>query len=317
MRPTGPLHIGHYFGVLQNWVSLQENFRTYFFAADWHALTTEYAQVEQVRANITDMVTNWLAAGVNPQKAVLFVQSHVPEHAELHLLFSMMTPISWLERVPSYKELRQELSHKDLSTYGFLGYPLLQTADVALYKANAVPVGVDQSAHIELAREVVRRFNFLYKKDVFPEPETLLTQFPKVPGTDGRKMSKSYDNCIYLSDTAADAGKKLMKCVTDPARQRREDPGNPDICPIFSYHQVVTDKPTIQTINADCRTAKIGCVDCKKILIKNLDASMGGFRERRQSVKPEEVKDILEQGCQSAGITAKETLEEANAAIGL
>ncbi len=317
MRPTGSLHIGHYFGVLKNWVKLQEKFRCYFFVADWHSLTTEYEQVNLLQKYLVDMVVDWLAAGVDPQKAVLFVQSQVPEHAELHLLLSMITPISWLERVPSYKDLRQELKGKDLSTYGFLGYPLLQTADVLLYKASQVPVGLDQAPHIELAREIVRRFNFLYQKEVFPEPQTLLTEFPKILGIDGRKMSKSYDNCINLSDPVEESDKKLMKCITDPARKRREDPGNPDVCTIYSYHRLTTPDGTLKEIDRDCRTAAIGCVDCKKILIKNINEELAPFRERRKNISSKEVAEVLIEGNQKARQVAKQSLLEANAAMGL
>lgn len=317
MRPTGPLHIGHYFGVLKNWLALQQQETCFFFAADWHCLTTDYAEVAKIRDYRIDMVINWLAAGVDPAKATLFMQSQVPQHAELHLLFSMITPISWLERVPSYKELRAELTHKDLSTYGFLGYPLLQTADVSIYKATHVPVGLDQAPHIELAREVVRRFNFLYKKEVFPEPKTLLTETPKLLGTDGRKMSKSYDNCIYLSDSAEETSKKLMKCITDPARKLRADPGNPDVCTIFSYHKLATPKEEIEQINADCRKAGIGCVDCKKILIKNLEKDLVPFRERRQKISVDQVKDILQTGAKTARRVAQKTLDEVNEAMGI
>ncbi len=317
MRPTGPLHLGHYFGVLKNWIELQKKERCYFFVADWHSLTTEYAQVDVIKKSVDDMVINWLAAGVDPERSVLFIQSEVPEHAELHLLFSMITPISWLERVPSYKELKQELKDKDLSTYGFLGYPLLQSADIAIYKATAVPVGQDQEAHIELTREIIRRFNYLYKKPIFPEPKTLLTEFPKIAGTDGRKMSKSYNNCIYLSDSEEEANKKLMKCITDPARMRREDPGNPDVCTIFSYHKLATSEATRRQIDADCRTAAIGCVDCKKILIKNLTEELAPFRERRKKVKKEEVVSLLHEGSKKAGLVARQTLKEAQSAMGL
>ncbi|MBI4411729.1 MAG: tryptophan--tRNA ligase [Deltaproteobacteria bacterium] len=318
MRPTGRLHLGHFFGVLKNWERLQKESRCYFFVADWHALTTEYANIKEIQGWLAEMVIDWLAAGINPEKAVLFVQSRVPEHAELHLLFSMITPLGWLERVPSYKELQQELTGKDLSTYGFLGYPLLQTADVAIYKATKVPVGQDQVAHIELSREVVRRFNFLYG-ELFPEPQSLLTQTPKLPGTDGRKMSKSYDNCVYLSDSEPEATKKLMNCITDPARIRRQDPGNPDVCTIFSYHKLSTHPDALKQIDADCRTAGIGCVDCKKILVKSMNESLALFRERRGDIakKPKKVQEILDDGASSARGVARKTLEEANEAMGL
>jgi tryptophanyl-tRNA synthetase len=319
MRPTGLLHLGHYFGVLKNWLELQSQHQCYFFAADWHCLTTEYAAVEAIQKYVTEMALDWLAAGIDPAKAVVFVQSKIPEHAELHLLFSMITPISWLERVPSYKDLQQELTGKDLSTYGFLGYPLLQTADVAIYKANAVPVGQDQVAHIELSREVVRRFNHLYKKEVFPEPEALLTKASKIVGVDGRKMSKSYNNAIYLSDTEEQANKKLMQHMTDPARKRREDPGNPDICPIYGYHQIVSETPIVEQVNQDCRTAKIGCVDCKKLLIQGMTRELAPFRQRRADLakNKDELQGILSHGAKQARTVAAQTLNEANQAIGL
>jgi len=311
MRPTGRLHIGHYFGVLKNWLLLQEKQLCYFFAADWHCLTTDYANVDIIQDSLKDVVTNWLAAGVDPQKAVLFVQSHVPEHAELHLLLSMITPVSWLERVPSYKELKNELKDKDLSTYGFLGYPLLQTADVAIYKATAVPVGQDQEAHIEFSREVLRRYNFLYG-EFFPEPKTMLTSFPKVPGTDGRKMSKSYDNCLYLSESEDEMRQKLMKCITDPQRIRRQDAGNPDVCTIFDYHKLVTSPETRAQIDKDCRVAGIGCVDCKKILIQNLNQELGAFREKRSQISVDQIQDVISTGAKKARAVARENLSAVN-----
>ncbi len=317
MRPTGLLHLGHFFGVLRNWTALQKQYTCYFFVADWHSLTTEYANIGDVSRFTQEMVIDWLAAGVSPDKAVMFVQSQVPAHAELHVLLSMITPLGWLERVPSYKELQNELTGKDLSTYGFLGYPLLQTADVAIYKATRVPVGQDQVAHIELSREVLRRFNHLYK-ETFPEPQALLTQTPKVPGTDGRKMSKSYNNSIYLSDSEEQMNVKIKGAMTDPARKLRQDPGNPDICPIFAYHQQVTTTELAQ-INADCRTAAIGCVDCKKILMKNLSSCLGEFRTQREVIaaKPQYVKDVIAQGVTKARAVSEKNLIEVNEAMGL
>ena len=321
MRPTGLLHLGHYFGVLKNWVQLQEKFRCYFFVADWHSLTTEYAQIDVIQKTMREIVIDWVACGIDPEKSVLFVQSRVPEHAELHLLLSMITPISWLERVPSYKELRQELKGKDLSMYGFLGYPLLQTADVAIYKATQVPVGQDQAAHIELAREILRRFNFLYcgDKPLFPEPQTLMTNYPKVPGIDGRKMSKSYNNTITLSDSEEAANKKIMQCITDPARIKREIPGNPDVCTVFSYHKLVTGEGEKKEIDRDCRSAALGCVDCKKKLIRNMTAELAPFRKRRLEIAkaPEKIDKILENGNAAARKVAAVTLAEVNRAMGL
>lgn len=316
MRPTGRLHLGHYFGVLKNWMELQEKSKCYFFVADWHSLTTEYAQVQAMGGYVREMVTDWLASGISPDKAVMFVQSHVPEHAELHVLLSMITPIGWLERVPSYKELQQELTGKDLSTYGFLGYPLLQAADVVIYKATGVPVGQDQVAHIELAREIVRRFNHLYR-DIFPEPAALLTKAAKLLGLDGRKMSKSYNNSVFLSDSAEESAAKFKGCMTDPARKRRTDAGNPDICPVFDYHKLVTSTETQAQINTDCRSAAIGCIDCKKILSAGLDKELAPFRERRASLDPKMVTDVLTSGSQKARATAAATMTEVREAMGL
>ncbi|MBX7148075.1 tryptophan--tRNA ligase [bacterium] len=318
MRPTGKLHLGHYFGVIDNWLKLQSQHQCYFFAADWHSLTTEYADPGIVRASVKSILIDWLAAGIDPKKAVIFVQSHVPEHAELHLLLSMITPISWLERVPSFKDLQQELSHKELSTYGFLGYPLLQTADVALYKATHVPVGQDQVAHIELSREVVRRFNFLYKKEVLAEPQPMLTRASKILGSDGRKMSKSYDNSIYLSDSAADTEKKIKGYFTDPARKLRKDPGNPDICPIYHFHQQVSPKNVQSQVAADCRSAAIGCVDCKKLMLSHLNPVIEPLRERRSGLEKnvKMVDDIINEGAVKARTVAQKTLQEVKDVMG-
>lgn len=317
MRPTGPLHLGHFFGVLENWSVLQKEQECYFFVADLHSLTTEYADTESIAEFTKQMVLNWLASGVDPEKVCLFVQSQVPEHAELHLILSMITPLSWLERVPSYKELRQSLTHKDLSTYGFLGYPLLQTADVILYKATGVPVGQDQAPHLELSREIVRRFNFFYKKEIFPEPQTLLTSVPKLLGLDGRKMSKSYDNCLYLSDTNEVLLQKILKCVTDPARKRRTDPGNPDVCPVYDYHKVVSSPAEQAEIAVECRRAGIGCVDCKKKLFGNLQTRLQPFQEKQKTVSEKLVNDVLHAGVTQARQKASQTLTEVKEVIGL
>lgn len=318
MRPTGLLHLGHYFGVLQNWKKLQSDYDCYFFVADWHSLTTEYDNTEIVRNSIKEMVVDWLASGIDPNQVTLFIQSKVPEHAELHLLLSMITPIGWLERVPSYKDMKNELKHKDLSTYGFLGYPLLQTADVALYHANLVPVGQDQVAHIELSREVLRRFNFLYS-EIFPEPQALLTKTPKVPGLDGRKMSKSYNNSIYLSDSAEAVEKKIKQCLTDPARQRKTDKGNPEKCTVFDYHKQVTPSEKREEIIEACQNATIGCVDCKKILGQNLNDHLGEFREKRNQIIQDMdiVDDVMNQGAIKAGQIAKENLSQTKEVMGI
>ena len=268
MRPTGQLHLGHLVGALNNWVKLQKDYQCYFMIADWHALTTSYEDIGPIKDYTHDMVIDMIAAGIDPSKSVLFLQSDIKEHAELSLLLGMITPVPWLERVPTYKEQQQELSNKDLSTFGFLGYPLLQAADILIYKANAVPVGVDQVPHVELTREIARRFNAFYG-EIFPEPESLLTEVPKLSGLDGRKMSKSYDNSIYLSDNAKTIREKVKTMITDPARVKRSDPGHPDVCPVFQYHKVFAPSVT-QKVRNECENALIGCVDCKMNLANEL-----------------------------------------------
>ena len=317
MRPTGRLHLGHLFGALDNWKKLQEEYDCFFFIADWHALTTDYADPSGVKGYTIEVVLDWLAAGLDPEKATFFVQSRLPEHAELHLLFSMFTPLAWLERVPTYKEQREQITDKDLGTYGFLGYPLLQAADILIYKAHYVPVGVDQVPHIELTREVARRFNFLYKP-VLVEPEALLTEFPKIPGTDGRKMSKSYDNAIFLSDTPEEITAKVKPMVTDPARKRRSDPGNPEVCPVFDLHKVFTPQAERESIIfPGCTKAGIGCLDCKDILLKHMLPVLAPISRRRAELArdPGTVLDILEDGTSRAKKVAGETLAEAKAAM--
>jgi len=317
MRPTGRLHLGHLFGALDNWRSLQEQYDCFFFIADWHALTTDYADPSQIKTYTVEVVLDWLAAGLDPRKATFFVQSRLPEHAELHLLFSMFTPLAWLERVPTYKEQREQITDKDLGTYGFLGYPLLQAADILIYKAHYVPVGVDQVPHVELTREVARRFNFLYRP-VLVEPEALLTEFPKIPGTDGRKMSKSYNNAIFLSDSPEEIIAKIKPMITDPARKRRTDPGNPDVCPVYDLHRVFTPKAEREsTIVAGCTTAGIGCLDCKQVLLKHALPVLAPISERRAELArdPATVLDILEDGTARAKKVASETLTEARAAM--
>lgn len=314
--------MGHYHGVLQNWVKLQEDnqFQTrFYFVADWHSLTTEYQNTSGIREYEKEIVIDWLAYGVDPDKSVVFVQSRVPEHAELHLLLSMITPLSWLERVPSYKEMQKELTGRDLSTYGFLGYPLLQTADVVLYNGTHVPVGQDQVAHIELCREIVRRFNHIYQKEVLVEPEPLLTPVPKLPGTDGRKMSKSYDNCLYLSDDAAATHQKVLPMVTDPARVTRADPGNPEKCPVWDYHKIYSGEETRKAVVHGCTTAGIGCVDCKKMLLRAMDEQLAVFRERRRELagKTKYVADVIHAGCEKARQAARSNMERVREAVGI
>jgi len=319
MRPTGRLHLGHLFGALDNWKSLQEQYDCFFFIADWHALTTDYAEPSKIKDYTVEVVLDWLAAGLDPRKATFFVQSLLPEHAELHLLFSMFTPLAWLERVPTYKEQREQITDKDLGTYGFLGYPLLQAADILIYKAHYVPVGIDQVPHVELTREVARRFNFLYR-EVLVEPEALLTEFPKIPGTDGRKMSKSYDNAIFLSDTPEAITAKIKPMITDPARQRRSDPGNPEVCPVYDLHKVFTPKAEREGyVVPGCTTAGIGCLDCKAVLLKHMLPILTPISERRAELarEPDKVSDILEDGTARAKKVASETLGEVKAAMGI
>jgi tryptophanyl-tRNA synthetase len=378
MRPTGKLHLGNLVGALENWVKLQDQYQSYHFVADWHMLTTDYADTSELQENIREMVTDWLAVGLDPQKATLFVQSRLPEHAELHLLFSMVTPLGWLERVPSYKEQLENIKDRDLTTYGFLGYPVLQAADILMYKANAVPVGEDQVAHVELAREIARRFNLAFGevdlkqhypldssywdavatrldimspeyreltvadkegkikaalrraplevrcaygevRSIFPEPSALLTPQPRLPGTDGRKMSKSYTNAIFLSDPPEVVDKKLATMITDPARKRRADPGNPDICPVFDLHNVYSDQSVIDRVNRECRTAEIGCLDCKKLVSHRINERLEPIQERRKPYEenPRRVWDILEEGTERARKVAQATIAEVRAAVKL
>ena len=316
MQPSGSLHLGNLLGALDNWKRLQDQYESYFCVADWHALSTHYADTGQIQENIREMLIDWLAVGLDPQKCTLFIQSKVPDHAVLHLLFSMIVPIPWLERNPTYKEQQQELSNRDLSTYGFLGYPVLQAADILIYKAHYVPVGVDQLPHIELTREIARRFNNLYK-EVFPIPEGLLTEVPKLPGTDGRKMSKSYQNAIYLSDPEPVIREKIRTMVTDPARKRRQDPGNPDVCPVFDYHKIYSSQAVIDQVNRECRTAEIGCIDCKKLMADALIPRMIPIWDRRQELlnHPKRVEDVVSAGTEKAKKKARETLQEVKEAM--
>src|SRR6201994_460048 len=287
MRPTGKLHLGNYMGALANWVKLQDSgqYECYFFIADWHALTTDYADTSNFLSNTNEVILDYLAAGLDPARTVLFVQSQVPVHAELHLLLSMITSVGWLERVPSYKEQQKNLVGKDLSTYGFLGYPLLQSADILIYQPKYVPVGQDQVAHVELTREVARRFNHFYQlngQDVLPEPDSLLTPSPKLPGTDGRKMSKSYGNTIMLTDPEPEVRHKLKTMVTDPARVRRTDPGNPEVCPVGDLHKVFSTDETRLKVWEGCTTAGIGCIECKGWVADEVVAVLNPMQERRR-----------------------------------
>jgi tryptophanyl-tRNA synthetase len=318
MQASGKLHIGNLVGALQNWVKLQDKYECFYFIADWHALTTGYAKAQDIKESTQDLLLNFLAAGLDPDRCTLFLQSKVLEHAELHLLLSMITPLGWLERVPTYKEKIHELQDRDLSTYGFLGYPLLQTADIIVYRAKYVPVGVDQVPHLEISREIARRFNFIYK-EVFPEPEALLTEFPKVPGTDGRKMSKSYGNAIYLSDTPEVVEQKIKTMMTDPARKRKTDVGDPELSPVHQLHKIFSSKEEQEYTAQGCRTAGIGCIDCKKILIKNVFTVLEPIWAKRKELleHPDVLHEIANKGTQKAKKVAEETMELVRDAMGL
>jgi tryptophanyl-tRNA synthetase len=367
MRPTGKLHLGNYMGALHNWVGLQDKYECYFFIADYHALTTDYADPSSVKQNTLEVGMDFLAAGLDPEKSALFIQSHVVQHAELHLLLSMITSLGWLERVPSYKDQQENIVGKDLTTYGFLGYPLLQSADILVYQPEFVPVGQDQAAHVELTREIARRFNFFYKEggdparlrrttdddtnpaqratmeqfgidkgfsrggskadlavhlskpDVLPEPQALLTPSPKLPGTDGRKMSKSYDNAIYLAEPEAEIRRKLKTMVTDPARIRRSDPGNPDICPVGDLHKVFSSAETLAKVYQGCTTAGIGCIECKGWAADAIVTALEPIQERRKPYEenPERVWEILEDGGAKARKRAEQTMVEVREVMGL
>jgi tryptophanyl-tRNA synthetase len=321
MRSTGKLHLGNYVGALDNWVRMQDEYECFFCVVDWHALTTDYADTSQVKQNSVEVALDWLAAGLDPERSVIFIQSHVPAHAELHLLLSMITPLGWLERVPTYKEQRENIKDKDLGTYGFLGYPVLQAADILMYKADVVPVGEDQVAHIELTREIARRFNGFYGKrgDVFPEPQSLLTRAPKLPGTDGRKMSKSYGNAILLTDPEPLVRQKLKTMVTDPARVRRSDPGNPDVCPVGDLHKIFSSKETMAKVDAGCRSAGIGCIECKGWAADALVQLLNPMQEQRKKFEenPRLAWDILETGSERARKVAAHTMEGVREAMGM
>ena len=355
MRSTGKLHLGNYVGALENWVRMQEQYDCFFCVADWHALTTDYADTSRLKENSMDVLLDWLAAGLDPAKCVMFIQSHVPAHAELHLLLSMITPLGWLERVPTYKEQKENIKGKDLDTYGFLGYPVLQSADILIYKAHFVPVGEDQVAHVELTREIARRFNafyafaqpvvtettgltpqqrellisngteitpdtdYIFPRTVFPEPQSLLTPAPRLPGTDGRKMSKSYDNAVMLTDPEAVVRQKLKTMVTDPARVRRTDPGNPDVCPVGDLHKIFSNPETMAKVNEGCRSAGIGCIECKSWVADALVKILNPMQERRNKYEdnPRLAWDILEAGSARAREVAGGTMDEVRKAMGL
>lgn len=316
MRSTGRLHLGNYVGALQNWVRMQDDYECFFFIADWHALTTDYADTSRIKANSLEVLLDWLAAGLDPARCTMFIQSHIPSHAELHLLFSMITPLGWLERVPTYKEQRENIKEKDLGTYGFLGYPVLQSADILIYQADFVPVGEDQVAHVELTREIARRFNGFYG-NVFPEPQALLTPAAKLPGTDGRKMSKSYGNTIMLTDSEPVVRQKLKTMVTDPARVRRTDPGNPDLCPVGDLHKIFSDKETLARVDQGCRSAGIGCIECKGWAANALVQVLQPMQDRRRQYEenPRRAWEVAEAGNRRARDVSGATMNDARAAM--
>ncbi len=317
-RPTGPMHIGHLVGALENWVKLQETHDCFFPICDWHALTSDYQDTSGLRDNIVTMAVDWMASGLDPERCTIFVQSQVPEHAELHLLLSMIVPLPWLERVPTYKEQQDQMTQRDLGNYGFLGYPVLQAADILIYRADFVPVGEDQLAHLELCREIARRFNNLYGQ-VFPEPQAMTTRTPRLPGTDGRKMSKSYGNAINLADDVGAIRQKILTMVTDPARKRRSDPGNPDVCPVYDLHKAFSPEGSQQMVDRECRRAGIGCIDCKKELLSHLEPFLTPFQERRQRLidSRDRVLEILAEGARKARSEARLTMERVRSAMHL
>ena len=318
MRPTGKLHLGNLHGALENWVELQNNsdFECFYFVADWHALTSEYSDSSRIRENTADIIINWLSAGLDPTKTTMFIQSNIKEHSELFLILSMITPLSWLERNPTYKEMKTELADKDLSTFGFLGYPVLQAADIIMYKANGVPVGVDQLPHVELTREIARRFNFLYK-EVFPIPEPLLTNVPKLLGIDGRKMSKSYENSIYLTDRGNVLREKIGSMFTDPQRMRKSDPGEPALCNVFAFHRIYSPPEEGDEISIECKRAGIGCVECKRRLADRISEKMKPVHDRQDYYRShlKEVWEIIAEGNIRAGGIARMTMEEIRESI--
>jgi len=317
MRPTGSLHLGHYHGVLKNWARLQAEYPCLFFVADWHALTTDYAKPEAIVDNTIEMVLDWLAVGLDPSRCVIFQQSAIKAHAELYLLFGMITPVPWLERNPTYKEQREQIQDRDLSTYGFLGYPVLQAADILMYRADGVPVGIDQAPHVELTREIARRFNASYRP-LFPEPETLLSEIPKILGTDGRKMSKSYNNAVYLTEPAGDVDRKLSRMVTDPRRARRTDPGDPNDCPAYqSFHKTYCTPDELAYQAEGCRSASIGCLECKQIMIKHVQAELEPIRARRAKLTPDDARRALAAGNAAAQAVAEATMADVRAAMGM
>lgn len=318
MRPTGKTHLGHIHGILENWRDLQDEYDCFYFAADWHALTSEYKSTSVIKDSLTEMFVDWLSVGLDPQRSTFFVQSWVKEHAELHLLLSMITPLGWLERNPTYKEQQEELGEKEVGTYGFLGYPVLQAADILMYKGNYVPVGKDQLPHLEITREIARRFHHLYR-EVFPLPEALLTEVPILMGTDGRKMSKSYNNAIYISDAEDVLAAKIEQMLTDPQRGYRKDPGNPEVCGVFPYHRIYTEPDLVGEMDRECRRAGIGCKDCKNVLFKRVKEYLVPIQDKRNYYLTHlgELEQIIHQGTEKARGMAHTTMGEVREAVGI
>lgn len=318
MRPTGKLHFGHLHGALLNWLRLQNEYRCYYFIADWHALTSEYGQTDIIRESTPEIIMDWISAGLDPERSVFFVQSDIKEHAELNLILSMITPLPWLERNPTYKDQIKELTQRDLFTYGFLGYPVLQAADILMYKANGVPVGEDQAPHVELTREIARRFNHFFG-EVFPAPDTLLTPTSKILGLDRRKMSKSYGNAIFLTDSDIELDQKVGQMITDPQRARKNDPGDPSVCNVFSFHEIYSSPETVSRIYGECRSAGIGCVECKKLMAGALKQYLEPIRAIRKEleIRPDYVKQVIFEGNQRARRAAVSTMEEVRGAVKL
>lgn len=317
MRPTGSLHLGNYFGALENWVKLQDEYNCFFFVADWHALTTGYEDTSEIKNNTNELIIDWLSAGLDPEKCTIFLQSGIKEHAELHLLFSMIIPSSWLFRCPTYKDQLAQMKDKNIATYGFLGYPCLQAADILIYKADFVPVGEDQLPHLELTREIARRFNHLYK-EIFPEPQPKLTKAKVLPGLDGRKMSKSYGNYIALSDSPEVIRKKVSTMITDPVRIRKDDPGHPEVCSVFAFHKIFNEEG-VPEVEQQCSGGKIGCVQCKRNLAERMVKFMEPIYERRQELlkKPGYVREVIENGNENARKVARKTIEEVRSVMNI
>lgn len=317
MQASGKLHLGNLVGALENWKKMQDEYECFYFIADWHALSTNYEDTGEIASNRLEIAADWFAAGLDPEKSTIFVQSHIPEHAVLHLFLSMIVPVPWLERNPTYKEKMENIQDKDLATYGFLGYPVLQAADISLYKADYVPVGIDQLPHLELTRELVRRFNGIYRCNVLKEPEGKISEVPKLKGTDGRKMSKSYNNAIFLGEEPASVEAKIKGMLTDTKRARRKDPGEPNDCNLFPLHKIYSAEEEIQEICKGCRSAEMGCTDCKALLLKNLLPAMAPIREKRKDFisKPDKINEILIEGSKKARKVAMATLEEVKAAM--